>query len=77
MAELPVVSAKDTIRVFQRLGFELDRIRGSHHILKKPGHRYVLSVPVHASEQLKPGTLRQLIRAAGISVDEFRKLLQE
>ncbi|HXY33975.1 MAG TPA: type II toxin-antitoxin system HicA family toxin [Planctomycetaceae bacterium] len=71
MSELPRVTGKEAIDAFKRLGFVESRIRGSHHILKKAGHPSVLSVPVHGSTQLKPGTLRGLIRASGHSTEEF------
>ena len=47
--------------------------RGSHVILIKPGHAASLSVPEH--RELAPGTLRALIRAARMSVDEFVALM--
>jgi predicted RNA binding protein YcfA (HicA-like mRNA interferase family) len=72
---LPCVTGQEAIRAFKKLGFTVDRIRSSHHIMKRDGHLYVLTVPVHGSDDIKPGTLRSLIRAAGISVDEFCELL--
>lgn len=71
MSELPVVSGKRSIRAFKKAGFAVVRQKGSHHIMSKPGHPYVLSVPVHGNKALKPGTLRGLISASGLSVDEF------
>lgn len=71
MPELPDVTGADAIKAFNKFGFAVDRIRGSHHILKKPGHTYVLSVPVHGKHSLRGGTLRRLIRSAGVTVDEF------
>ncbi len=71
MSELPSVTGKEAIEAFGRLGFVQSRITGSHHILKKSGYANVLSVPVHGSQGLKPGTLRGLIRTSGHSVDEF------
>lgn len=65
----------DAIRAFAAHGFELDRVTGSHHILKKDGHAYLLSVPVHGNQSLKSGTLRGLIRASGLTVDQFREAL--
>jgi len=61
------------VRVFQKAGWIKDRQRGSHVILIKPGHAASLSVPQH--REVAPGTLRALIRAAGMSVDEFVALL--
>jgi len=69
MPALPSVSGERAVRVFQKAGWIKDRQRGSHVILIKPGHAASLSVPQH--RELAPGTLRALIRAAGMSVDEF------
>ncbi len=71
MSRLPSITGKEAIKAFQEAGFAVARIEGSHHIMKKPGHVYHLSVPVHGRKKLKPGTLRSLIKAAGLSVDEF------
>lgn len=75
MPELPAVTGAEAAEAFKKLGYELDRINGSHHVLKKPGHRYVLSVPVHRGKELKRGTLRALLRAAGLEVEEFCRAL--
>ncbi len=55
-----------------RLGYVIDRTRGSHAILHCPGRR-PLVVPLH--RELKRGTLRGLIRDAGLTVEEFEELL--
>jgi predicted RNA binding protein YcfA (HicA-like mRNA interferase family) len=73
MAALPAVSGERAVRVFQKAGWNKDRQRGSHVILIKPGHAASLSVPQH--REVAPGTLRALIRAAGMSVDEFVALV--
>lgn len=59
------------MRAFERAGFALVRISGSHHIMKRDGHPFLLSVPVHGSDPVKRGTLRSLIRDAGLTVEEF------
>jgi predicted RNA binding protein YcfA (HicA-like mRNA interferase family) len=69
LPELPVISGKEALRAFERLGWVMRRQRGSHMILTKPGHVASLSIPDH--RELAPGTLRKLIRAAGLSVDEL------
>lgn len=74
MPKLPVVSGRETIRALERAGFHVDEIEGSHHIMIGPGGR--LSVPVHGSRDLKPGTLRGIIRDAGLTVDEFCRLVK-
>jgi predicted RNA binding protein YcfA (HicA-like mRNA interferase family) len=73
MAKQPVVSGAEAVKAFQRAGWRVDRQRGSHVVLQKPGHVASLSVPQHA--ELAPGTLRALIRAAGMSVEDFAALL--
>lgn len=71
MSELPSVTGKRAIGAFENNGFTVARVSGSHHIMKKPGHRYVLSVPLHGNTQLKKGLLRALINAAGKTVEQF------
>jgi predicted RNA binding protein YcfA (HicA-like mRNA interferase family) len=71
MSELPSVTGRQAISVFEQHGFEVVRVCGSHHIMKKTGHRFVLSVPLHGNRAIKRGTLRGLISAAGITIEEF------
>ena len=73
MPDLPVVSGRDARQAFERLGWMFRRQTGSHLILTKAGSIASLSIPDH--RELAPGTLRKLIRAAGISVEEFRAAL--
>ncbi len=75
MARLPVLSGADAVKVVQKAGWMIDRQRGSHVILVKDGHLATLSVPDH--KELAKGTLRSLIRAAGITIDDFEVLAAE
>ena len=73
---LPVVSGSRVVRTLTRAGFVLDRTVGSHHVLVHPANPlHTVTVPVHAGRDLKPGTLRAIIRQAGFTVEEFRDLL--
>jgi predicted RNA binding protein YcfA (HicA-like mRNA interferase family) len=73
---LPTVNGKHTVRALQRAGFVVGRIVGSHHVLYRPDNPVrAVTVPVHGSRDLKPGTLRAIIRQAGLSVEEFANLL--
>jgi predicted RNA binding protein YcfA (HicA-like mRNA interferase family) len=72
MAKLPVISGAEAVRRFERAGWRADRQKGSHVILLKAGHVASLSVPQH--RDLAPGTLRALIRAAGMTLEEFAAL---
>jgi predicted RNA binding protein YcfA (HicA-like mRNA interferase family) len=76
MARLPVVSGGEAIKAFERIGFNVARIDGSHYSMKREGYPYVLTIPVHGKKPLKPGTLRSLIRNAELTVEEFAALLE-
>jgi predicted RNA binding protein YcfA (HicA-like mRNA interferase family) len=73
---LPIVSGQRVVRALTRAGFVTDRIVGSHHVLKHPGDpTRAVTVPCHAGRDLKPGTIRGIIRQAGLTVEEFNELL--
>jgi predicted RNA binding protein YcfA (HicA-like mRNA interferase family) len=67
------ISGRDAARAFQKAGWRVAGQVGSHLVLVKEGVRANLSVPLH--KELATGTLRALIRAAGLTVEEFRDLL--
>ena len=69
MPALPVISGRDVRRAFEKLGWQFARQRGSHIILVKAGHPASLSIPDH--REVARGTLRSLIRSAGLTVEEF------
>ena len=73
MPSLPLVSGREVVRAFQAIGWQVARQRGSHIVLVKEGQTATLSVPDH--KEVAKGTLRSLIRAAGITVDEFVRSL--
>lgn len=73
MPQLPQISGAEAVRAFKKLGWELSRQRESHIIMTKPGSIYTLSIP--ATPILAPGLLRNLISKAGLTVDEFIKLI--
>jgi predicted RNA binding protein YcfA (HicA-like mRNA interferase family) len=73
---LPVVNGKRVIQALMRVGFVVNRTVGSHHVLVFPGDpTRTVTVPVHAGRDLKPGTLRSIIRQTGLTVEEFTELL--
>jgi predicted RNA binding protein YcfA (HicA-like mRNA interferase family) len=63
------MSGRDAVRVFGAQGWQIARQRGSHIILVKTGSMATLSVPDH--KEVARGTLRGLIRAADMIVDDF------
>ncbi|MDP8205720.1 MAG: type II toxin-antitoxin system HicA family toxin [Candidatus Electryonea clarkiae] len=76
MTRLPVISGKKAIRALKRIDYNIDHQTGSHVILRcmKPPYRR-LTVPDH--KELAPGTLRSIIREAGITVERFVELLRK
>lgn len=77
MSRLPVVSGREAIDVFIHIGYSVVRQRGSHVRLRDEANaRHApLTVPDH--KELKPGLLRELLRDADLSVDEFIRLLKD
>jgi len=75
MATLPNLSGRAVVKAFGRDGWEVARQKGSHVILVKADHWATLSVPDH--REIAPGTLRALIRASGLSVEEFVSLAKK
>ena len=72
MPSLPRLSGREVVKVFAKDGWEMARQRGSHMILVKQGHMATLSVPDH--REVAKGTLRSLIRASGLTVEDFADL---
>lgn len=75
MNRWPRVSGNAVVSALQRGGFELLRIRGSHHYLREPGVSGLVVVPVHGSRVIPLGTLRSIVRQSGLTEDEFLALL--
>lgn len=72
---LPVTSSRKVIKAFENDGWKKDRQSGSHVTMIKDGYAAILTIP-HPSDTVKRGTLRSLIRDAGLTVEEFVKLLK-
>ncbi len=73
---LPALPPRDVVRGLERAGFVVHHVKGSHYYLKHPTRPALrVSVPFHRKD-LPRGTLRAIIRQAGLSVEEFLGLLQ-
>jgi len=75
VTKLPLISGREAVQVLRKVGYEIDHQTGSHIILRNINlpHRR-LSVPDH--KELAKGTLRALIRQAGLTVEQFNRLLR-
>jgi predicted RNA binding protein YcfA (HicA-like mRNA interferase family) len=58
------MSGKGLVKLLKKNGWVLDRVKGSHYVMRKNG--ISLSVPVHTNEDLKPGILNSLKKQAGL-----------
>jgi len=72
--QIPLLSGREVVKIFSRLGWEIARQRGSHIILVKEGHIATLSVPDH--REVARGTLRSLITRSGLNIEEFLNTLK-
>ncbi len=73
MGQLGNISGKTAVKEFERAGWSVRGQMGSYVMMFKSGVHANLSVPQH--KELSVGTLRKLIRVAGLTVDEFLELL--
>ena len=75
MSKLPVISGKETVKALSKKGFFIHHQKGSHIVMKKEGHPDIrVIVPNH--RELKKGMLRDIIKDAGLTIDEFLCLLK-
>jgi predicted RNA binding protein YcfA (HicA-like mRNA interferase family) len=75
MSRLPRLTGRDIVAALSRGGFRLLHVRGSHHYLEPPGGKGLVTVPVHAGKIVKPGTLKNILEQADLSLEEFIDLL--
>lgn len=74
MPKLPVVSGPELIKALSKAGYAVDHQTGSHFVLRTNSYPHrTLTVPNH--KEVAKGTLRAIIRQAGLEVEEFLKLL--
>ncbi|WP_245603973.1 type II toxin-antitoxin system HicA family toxin [Geoglobus ahangari] len=75
LLKLPVVSGEDVIKALHKAGFKVVRQKGSHVRMEKRTEEGTIKVTVPLHRSLKKGTLRIILKQAGLSVEEFIKLL--
>ncbi len=74
MSTFPSLTATKLIKALRKLGFEVVRIKGSHHFLQHPDGRCTV-VPVHRRETVGRGLLAQILRDCELSREELQELL--
>ena len=73
MAKSPKVSGKAIIKALKSLGFQVTRIKGSHHVLKHKDGRMTV-VPFHSNEIIGPGLLNKILQDCELTNEEFLTL---
>lgn len=68
---MKAVSGKKFANLLEEHGWQLARVKGSHHIYTKAGSPVRISVPIHGNKSLKIGLQRHLMKVAGIQEDEL------
>jgi predicted RNA binding protein YcfA (HicA-like mRNA interferase family) len=73
MTSLPQVSGRQCLAALRKKGFQFKRQNGSHMILRRDEPFAQVVVPDHKA--IDRGTLRSILRQAGITTEEFITLL--
>ena len=73
MSKLPLLSWREVVKALKKAGFHVTRQKGRHPILFK--NEYVVPVPKH--KEIKRGLLMEIIAEAGLTKEEFLKLIKE
>ncbi|SHF58361.1 Predicted RNA binding protein YcfA, dsRBD-like fold, HicA-like mRNA interferase family [Desulfacinum infernum DSM 9756] len=74
MTRIPSVTGRELMTALHKAGFELVRVKGSHHYLRHPDGRTTV-VPIHSGETIGPGLLGKILRDCELSRDELLKFL--
>lgn len=73
MPKLPALTPSKVIKILEKKGFVLNRIKGSHHLFYHPETKRRVTVPVHGRD-LPTGTLLEILKQAGIDREEIEEL---
>lgn len=74
MPKLTPISAKKMIKILHVLGFELLRIKGSHHFYQNDESGKTTVVPLHNNEVLGVGILKEILKDINLSIDDYERL---
>ncbi len=76
MSSLPIVDGRKFIKALRKVGFEVVRIKGSHHFLRHSDGCATV-IPVHAKENIGIGLFHKILKDCELTTDEFMKLLNK
>ncbi len=70
--KLPLLDAKELIKILNKMGFEVIRQRGSHIYMKHKDGRCTI-VPLHSGRDIGRGLLKRILNEIDVSREEFLK----
>ena len=70
--KLPVLTPDQLVKILRRHGFEPVRQSGSHLVFEHPNGRHT-TVPMHKGHDVGKGLLRQIMRDAGLTVEDLTR----
>ena len=74
MTSLPSLTGKDLVAALKKAGFEVLRVKGSHHFLRRADGRATV-VPVHSGEDIGPGLLAKILRDCELTREQLQESL--
>ncbi len=75
MSKLPSLTGKEVVSLLKKVGFIVERQRGSHVFLKHDDGRATV-VPVHSGETIGPGLLSKILRDVEMTKEELLRMLE-
>ena len=75
MPKFPQLTGQQVIAALKRAGFDVLRVKGSHHFLSHNDGRCTV-VPVHRGEPIGPGLISKILRDCDLERDAFLDLLK-
>jgi predicted RNA binding protein YcfA (HicA-like mRNA interferase family) len=73
MSRTPRITGSELIAALMKDGFQVVRVRGSHHFVRHEDGRSTV-IPVHSGETLGPGLLHKILRNCHFSIEDLRRL---
>jgi len=74
MTKLPALTGKELVAALAKAGFEVVRVRGSHHYIRHPDGRSSV-IPLHAAETIGPGLMAKILKDCDVSREDLQHLL--
>ncbi|MEA5536167.1 type II toxin-antitoxin system HicA family toxin [Crocosphaera sp. XPORK-15E] len=65
------ISGKKLCKIIEKLGWQLKRVTGSHHIYTKENKDEILVIPIHGNRDLPVGTLKKIMKDADLTEDDI------